>query len=70
MRGGPLDLRLGVSEKNRECATCGLSLVDCPGHFGFVKLSLPVYHVGFFKHVIAILKSICKKCSRVLITEE
>lgn len=53
--GGPLDLRLGVADKDRDCATCGKGMEDCPGHFGFVKLALPVFHPGYFRHVIGVL---------------
>lgn len=33
---------------------------DCIGHFGDVKLELPVFHVGYFKAIIFILQMICK----------
>ena len=33
---------------------------DCVGHFGYIKLALPVFHIGFFKHVLSILQVICK----------
>jgi len=68
--GGPLDLRLGVSEKGRVCETCKEDLVSCPGHFGFVQLELPVFHVGYFKHIINVLQAICKECSRILLNED
>ena len=51
-------------------ATCVLDLLKCPGHFGYVELDLPVYHVGYFKHVINCLQCICKECSRVLLSED
>ena len=72
MTGGPLDPRLGTAEKDRTrpCGTCGKGMTDCPGHFGFVKLALPVFHVGYFGHTVAVLQAICKACSRVLLTEE
>jgi len=54
-RGGPLDSRMGISEKVRNCETCKKVLADCPGHFGYVKLELPVFHVGYFKHSVNIL---------------
>ena len=57
---GPLDMRMGVSGKRDECRTCGLKLQHCNGHFGNIKLVLPVFHVGYFKKVIQILQSICK----------
>jgi DNA-directed RNA polymerase III subunit RPC1 len=67
--GGCLDPRLGISDKNSSCATCHRKLVDCAGHFGYIKLALPVFHIGFLKHTIAILQSICKTCSRVLLVD-
>ncbi|KAL2115460.1 hypothetical protein VTJ04DRAFT_9715 [Mycothermus thermophilus] len=68
---GPLDPRLGTSSTNREskCATCHLGLQDCPGHFGHVRLPLPVFHIGYLKYIQATLQNICKDCSRVLLQE-
>jgi DNA-directed RNA polymerase III subunit RPC1 len=40
------------------------------GHFGYIKLELPVFHIGYFKAIIEILQSICKECSRVLLGPE
>lgn len=57
---GPLDRRMGVSSKSHPCETCGKPLQDCNGHFGHVRLVLPVFHVGYFRKVIQILQSICK----------
>ena len=45
-------------------------MFDCPGHFGFVKLALPVFHIGFFKHTLSILQAVCKECSRLLLTDD
>lgn len=67
--GGCLDLRLGVSDKISVCATCNRKLQECAGHFGYIKLALPVFHIGFFKHTLNFLQSICKDCSRVLLDE-
>ncbi|PWN51206.1 putative RPO31-DNA-directed RNA polymerase III, 160 kd subunit [Violaceomyces palustris] len=66
---GALDRRLGISDKNTLCETCHLKMADCVGHFGYIKLVLPVFHVGFFKHTIGILQSICKNCATVLLDE-
>jgi RNA polymerase Rpb1, domain 1 len=55
----------GTSEKNTFCETCGLNAVDCVGHYAYIKLVVPVFHIGYFKHTIAILQCICKVCSHV-----
>jgi DNA-directed RNA polymerase III subunit RPC1 len=64
---GVLDLRLGTSNKDRVCQTCGEKLKTCTGHFGNVQLCLPVFHTGYFKQILSILQSICKRCSRILL---
>lgn len=50
----------GTTDKKGECATCGGKLQDCVGHFGYIRLELPVYHIGYLKAVLTILQSICK----------
>ena len=45
-------------------------MTDCPGHFGNIKLALPVFHIGYFKHTVSILQVVCKECSRVLLSQE
>eukprot|EP00850_Spirogloea_muscicola_P020239 SM000210S06753 [mRNA] locus=s210:232591:242196:- [translate_table: standard] len=69
LANGILDKRLGTSDKRGECATCHGKLTDCPGHFGYIRLALPVYHIGYFKNVISIMQCICKTCSRLLLPE-
>eukprot|EP01132_Coremiostelium_polycephalum_P002078 gene2078-2564_t len=67
---GVLDNKLGTSEKSVLCQTCGLNIVDCVGHFGFIKLQLPVFHIGYFKNIITILQMICKSCGCILLDNE
>ncbi|KAJ6543970.1 hypothetical protein B0H19DRAFT_1169181 [Mycena capillaripes] len=69
VKDGVLDRRLGTSDKNAYCETCGQSSVNCVGHYAYIKLAMPVFHIGFFKHTIAILQCICKTCARVLLEE-
>eukprot|EP00505_MAST-04D_sp_SCG-Rhode-Island_P002693 Stramenopile-MAST_4_protein_2693 len=66
---GVLDRRLGVSrpDGNTNCSTCFKQMKDCPGHFGYIQLQLPCFHIGYFKHCIEILQAICKDCSRILL---
>lgn len=67
---GVLDRRMGVSQKDATCDTCKKGLNDCVGHFGYIDLALPVFHVGHFRATITILQSICKVCSRVMLKED
>ncbi|KAH8810736.1 hypothetical protein F5884DRAFT_842772 [Xylogone sp. PMI_703] len=67
---GVLDPRLGISTYGALCETCGEKLVQCSGHFGYVRLALPAFHIGYLRLVIMILQNICKDCARVLLTEE
>ena len=66
---GVLDTRLGVSDKVNTCKTCKLKLADCAGHFGYIKLALPCFHIGYLKHTLNLLQCICKNCSRVLLSD-
>ena len=71
MPNGILDARMGTTDKRgAECATCRGSMVDCAGHFGYIKLELPVFHIGYFKNIINVLQCVCKGCSRILLSEE
>lgn len=67
---GPLDRKLGTSNNATTCQTCDLPLKHCNGHFGYIQLKLPVFHVGFLKKIIEILHCICKDCSNVLLDEK
>lgn len=64
---GPLDERLGTSNKTSKCKTCGESIENCPGHFGVLNLCLPVFHIGYMKAIHNSLRMICKSCSRILL---
>ncbi|GJP56565.1 hypothetical protein CLOM_g15621 [Closterium sp. NIES-68] len=67
---GVLDTRLGTTNKKGECTTCNGTLQDCAGHFGYIRLELPVYHIGYFKVILLTLQCICKNCSRILLSDE
>ncbi|CAE6465940.1 unnamed protein product [Rhizoctonia solani] len=69
VKNGPLDRRLGTVDKQASCETCGHQTALCVGHYAYIKLVLPVFHIGYFKHTIGILQAICKSCARVLLDE-
>jgi DNA-directed RNA polymerase subunit A' len=67
---GLMDLRLGVIEPGLRCKTCGRKVDECPGHFGHIDLAMPVIHVGYTKMVKNLLKSTCRVCGRILLTNK
>ena len=44
---GLFDIRMGTTDMNKICGTCGQDNVLCPGHFGHVELARPVFHYRF-----------------------
>lgn len=67
---GALDTKMGISSNAQECSTCHGNLASCHGHFGHIRLALPVFHVGYFKSIISVLQCICKSCAAVLLDEQ
>ncbi|CAH6722905.1 DNA-directed RNA polymerase III subunit Rpc1p [[Candida] jaroonii] len=67
---GALDPKMGISTNSNECSTCHGNLASCHGHFGHIRLALPVFHVGYFKSIIQILQCICKNCGGMLLDEQ
>ena len=37
---------------------------------GYIRLELPVFHVGYVKHLVGILQCVCKSCARVMVQED
>lgn len=65
--GGVIDPRLGVTEDRSFCATCNESAYTCPGHFGHIKLTEPVFHPGYLTYIKNILSCVCIKCHKLLV---
>lgn len=68
--GGLMDVRLGVIDPGLKCKTCGLTLNECPGHFGYIELARPVIHIKFVDVILDILRCTCKDCGRILIPQD
>lgn len=66
-KNGLIDTRMGTTDPNIYCTTCGLSSTYCVGHFGHITLEEPTYHFGFIQYIKKILGCICLKCSKLLI---
>jgi|SaaInlStandDraft_1057018.scaffolds.fasta_scaffold00990_10 DNA-directed RNA polymerase beta' subunit len=68
---GLFDPRMGVIERGPECATCENNHTMCPGHFGHIELTLPVFHLHLLQdYVMKLLPCICFRCSSLLVDKE
>ncbi len=65
--GGVMDPRMGVIDPGLRCRTCGGSVGDCGGHFGYLELARPIVHVLYAKFIYKLLKVVCRKCGKLLI---
>ena len=68
--GGLFDPRMGVLDPGDICPTDGENYINCPGYFGHIVLAKPVFYIQYFNIVQKILKCICFKCSKLLISKE
>lgn len=66
--GSVYDPRLGCVDNESLCETCNENIWKCTGHFGHIKLQIPI--ILFFKQTVNMLKIFCFNCSRLLCTEE
>jgi len=69
---GLMDPKMGVIEPGLRCKTCGqrVGKDKCPGHFGHIDLAMPVIHVGHIKIIRDCLRSTCRDCGHLLLTEK
>ena len=67
---GLFDIRMGSTEMDKICGTCGQNNIYCPGHFGHIELARPIYHYQFISTIQKILKCTCVQCSKLLINKE
>ena len=67
---GLMDGRLGTLEPRQRCKTCGNTAIRCPGHFGHIELAVPIVHIEFTKIIFDLLRSTCRNCGRILLSDE
>ena len=68
--GGLFDPRMGVLEHGLICPTDGLDYINTPGYFGHIELAKPVFYAQYVSTIIKVLRCICFKCSKLLISKE
>ena len=64
------DLRMRKVEKGVKCETYSMDYTKSKGHFGHITLAVPVFNSVCLKQLKWIVKHICKKCKRIVITEQ
>ena len=67
--GGLFDPRMGVLEPGMLCPTDGLTYMESPGYPGHIELARPVFYIQYLPTVLKILKCVCFKCSKLLISK-
>ena len=68
--GGLFDPRMGVLEPGLICPTDGLDYMQTPGYFGHVELSRPVFYIQYLSTILKVLRCVCFKCSKLLVSKE
>jgi len=64
------DPYLGPISKAVRCKTCNGDITTCPGHYGHVKLPIPIVHPLATNDVKKILSVVCIKCKKIPIPTE
>ena len=67
---GLFDPRMGVLDPGFVCPTDGLDYMQTPGYFGHIELAQPVFYIQYITTIIKILRCVCIKCSKLLISKE
>jgi DNA-directed RNA polymerase II subunit RPB1 len=67
--GGLFDPRMGVLEPGLICPTDGMTYINTPGYFGHIELARPVFSIQNMKDILKICRSVCFKCSKLLINK-
>lgn len=67
---GLFDQRMGVIENGQVCETCKQNNHNCTGHFGHIELAKPVFFVQLQSMVLKVLRCVCWRCSKCLLTPE
>jgi DNA-directed RNA polymerase II subunit RPB1 len=68
--GGLFDPRMGVLDQGFYCPTDGLDYMTTPGYFGHIELAKPVFYIQYMSTIQKILRCVCFKCSKLLISKK
>ncbi|MGC6507184.1 MAG: hypothetical protein ACON4U_02165 [Myxococcota bacterium] len=60
---GLFDTRMGTCARDKKCTTCGGDYWNCPGHFGHILMSQPLFNPLFVKEVKQVVNCLCHSCA-------
>ncbi|GMR34290.1 hypothetical protein PMAYCL1PPCAC_04485, partial [Pristionchus mayeri] len=66
IRGGLYDPMLGASDSFDRCTTCDQFDYMCPGHFGHIRLDVPVFNPLLFQLTHNLMKGSCVHCHKLM----
>lgn len=66
---GVYDARMGTTDNQWICGSCGGNKSSCPGHAGVIKLAYPMTNPLFSDEIIKWLRVICHGCGEFLVPE-
>ncbi|RLN09807.1 hypothetical protein C2845_PM11G05160 [Panicum miliaceum] len=61
---------MGTVDRKIQCQTCMAGMAECPGHFGHIELAKPMFHIGFIKTVLTIMRCVRFNFSKILADED
>ncbi|KAL7678000.1 hypothetical protein ACOME3_004227 [Neoechinorhynchus agilis] len=65
--GSVYDLHMGPYDYSNVCLSCRRDYNSCPGHYGVIRLALPIYNPMYFDKLIFLLKATCFSCMRITV---
>jgi DNA-directed RNA polymerase II subunit RPB1 len=68
--GGLFDPRMGVLDHGYICPTDGLNYMQTPGYHGYLEIARPIFYIQYLSTVLKIMKCVCFKCSKLLISKD
>ena len=67
---GLFDPRMGVLESGLICPTDGLDYMQTPGYHGHIELAAPVFYIQYLSTILKVLRCVCVKCSKLLVSKD
>jgi DNA-directed RNA polymerase II subunit RPB1 len=64
--GGLFDYRMGVLDYGVRCGTDMHTNKECPGYFGHIEMSMPVFFYQYFGVAHKVMKCVCFKCGSLV----